>query len=420
VVVIDHTAQLGGGELAMARLVAAVDPERFDVRVLLLSDGPLCEVLRRDGTPFAVIPASETLTGAARDAVTSSLAATVANAMRTLALVPAMVRAIKGADADLVVANTLKSAVLTAIAAPLAGRRWVWHLHDRLADDYLPARLAQAMRVLARFGPRTIVANSIATRSTMPSVPDVTVSVAYPGVDPGPERHAVSGAADAAPTFGLLGRIAPTKGQLEFLRAAAAVASDHAETRFTVIGDALFNDAEFASEVHALADSLGLGDRVTFTGWVDDPATAVRELTALVHASPVPEPFGQVLVEAMLAGTAVIGTDAGGVPEILLADDGAEIVAPGVRRTAIGLLVSPGDVDALRRAMTWMLEHPAERAGMIENGVRSARERFDIRRSARIVEASWARALGRSPGSAPDAAADMLGRQPADEDLETP
>jgi hypothetical protein len=67
-----------------------------------------------------------------------------------------------------------------------------------------------------------------------------------------------------------------------------------------------------------------------------------------------------------------------------------------------------------------MLEHPVERAAMIENGRRSARERFDIRRSARIVEASWARALGRSPRPVADAAADMLGRQPADEDLETP
>ncbi|GAB3611866.1 glycosyltransferase family 4 protein [Humibacter ginsengisoli] len=398
ILVIDHTAQLGGAEVAMARLLGAIDPVRFDVRVLLLADGPLCELLRGSGIRFAVIRASESLTTAGRDQATASLVATLTNAWRTLSLVPRIVRAIRGARADLVVANTLKAAVLTSIAAPLSGRRWVWHLHDRLAPDYLPKRLAQAMRALAGIGPRSIVANSESTRRTLPTLPGERVVVAYPGIEVGPNHKPPEPAAvgeNGHPMFGLLGRIAPTKGQDEFLRAAARVSPVHAHAHFMVIGDALFNDAAFASGIRALPESLGIADRVTFTGWVDDPTTELRKLTALVHASPVPEPFGQVLVEAMLTGVPVIGTDAGGVPEILDASDGEEEeVSPGVTRTRLGLLVTPGDVDALQHAMVWMLDHPTERASMAENARLSARERFDVRKSAGVVQASWTRALG--------------------------
>ncbi|WP_022900946.1 glycosyltransferase family 4 protein [Humibacter albus] len=401
VLVVDHTAELAGGEVALARLLAQLDATRFDVRVLLLAEGPLAERLRVLGIPVAVVAASDRLTGAGREDVVSSPLRLIGSAARTIALVPRLMRAIRSARADLVVANTLKAAVLVSLAAPATGRRWVWHLHDRIAPDYLPRPLVAAMRVIARLGPRMIVANSEATRATLPGVPKHRIVVAYPGID------MVAGAATTAepladhgrpPLLGLLGRIAPTKGQVEFLEAAARIAATHQDVRFVIIGDALFNDAPFAEGVRGMPAALGIAERVEFTGWLENPATTVSALTALVHASPVPEPFGQVLVEAMLIGTPVIGTDAGGVPEILedpRCGGGGERVA-GVRKTPLGLLVRPGDVDALSSAMNWMLEHPVERASMAEAARRSARERFDIRLSAHRVADAWARAARRS------------------------
>jgi glycosyltransferase involved in cell wall biosynthesis len=402
ILVIDHTAELAGGEVALARLLAATDPERFDVRVLLLAHGPLEKRLRDQGVQVAVIAASEGLTGVGREQAMSTPINLVRNAARTLALLPRIVAAIRGAHADLVVANTLKAAVLTAVAAPLARRPWTWHLHDRIADDYLPQPLVLGMRAIARFGPRMIVANSDASRQTLPAVPDAKIVVAYPGVDVSHLGTAIPRDESECLTFGLLGRIAPTKGQLEFLAAAARVTERYPEARFVVIGDALFNDAPFAQEVRALPESLGIADRVTFTGWVDDPTAAITDLTALVHASPVPEPFGQVLVEAMLAGTPVIGTDAGGVPEILGAASDAEVIDNGVRRTPLGLLVEPCSVAALQNAMIWMIEHSRERAEMATRARSSASERFDIRVSARTTDAAWARALGWSTTRAPE------------------
>ncbi|MHA7985500.1 glycosyltransferase [Rathayibacter sp. CAU 1779] len=399
VLLIDHTAALAGGEVAMMRLLNAVDRSRFEPMVLLMTDGPLVQRLRDEGVRVAVLPVSSELTGTGRSEVVSSPIRAARNALRTIVIVPRLASAIRGAKTDLVVANTLKAAVLTALAAPLAGRRWVWHLHDRIAPDYLPRVLILAMRMLARFGPRAIVVNSVATRETVPGVPSNRIAVAYPGVDI-ESLEDVPRTDGVATTFGLVGRIAPTKGQVEFLHAAALLGERLPDARFRVIGDALFNDGEFAHDVRKLPDALGLSSRVVFTGWVSDPSVEVAELTALVHASPVPEPFGQVVVEAMLAGVPVIGTDAGGIREILDADHPLESVGDGVTRTSWGLLARPGDHSALAAAMRWMADHPAEREVMARAARAGAIERFDARKGATVTTDMWARALG-APDSSP-------------------
>ena len=396
ILVIDHTAALGGAEVALARALDAIDRRAFEPVVLLLEHGPLLSRLRDSGVRVAVLEASGGLTDVGRAEAASSLTALLRNALRSAVLVPRLVRAIRRARVDLVVANSLKSAVLTSLAAPLAGRRWVWHVNDRIASDYLPRPLVVGMRMLARFGPRRIVANSRATRSALPNVPEGRIVVAYPGVR---LEHGHADA-DAAPTeagvvFGLLGRIAPTKGQLEFVRAAAELRDVLPDVRFRIIGEALFNDAEFAAGARALPAALGVDDRVEFTGWTDAPGAAIAQLTALVHASPVPEPFGQVVVEAMLAGVPVIATNAGGVPEIVDPDGAGRDLGDGVILSRTGLLVPPGDAAALASAMTWIARHPRERADMAARAAEDARRRFDVRLTARIIEDTWRAALGR-------------------------
>src|SRR6185436_5987649 len=87
-------------------------------------------------------------------------------------------------------------------------------------------------------------------------------------------------------------------------------------------------------ELRARADELGISARIGFTGFVSDPAAAMRALDVVVHASIEPEPFGLVIAEAMACGRPVIVSDAGGA---------AEIVTSGVN----ALVNSPGDADAL-------------------------------------------------------------------------
>jgi glycosyltransferase involved in cell wall biosynthesis len=86
-------------------------------------------------------------------------------------------------------------------------------------------------------------------------------------------------------------------------------------------------------------------------GFSTDVNGHLAQFDALVHASVIPEPFGQVVVEGMAAGLPVIATEAGGP---------SEIITDGVN----GLLYTPGDVAALASAMVQLRDSPARRAAL--------------------------------------------------------
>ncbi|GAA4161136.1 glycosyltransferase family 4 protein [Gryllotalpicola daejeonensis] len=396
VLLLDHTAKLSGGEQALLGVASALHGGAATARAIVFEDGPLVGRLRALGIDTALLPLGSDLNTTSRSRALSPKGL-LRGAGALAGFVPRLARSIRFSGAELVVANSLKSAVFASLAAPLARRPWVWHLHDRLAADYLPRPLAAAMRLLATWGPRAIVVNSSATAATLPRRARAKATIAYPGLMP--DAFAPAPAQESASVVGLIGRISPTKGQREFLNAAALIAAEHPAVRFRVVGAALFGEDEYEAEVRALPDQLGIGDRVEFTGWVADPGAQLRELTVLVHASPVPEPFGQVVVEAMAAGVPVIGAAAGGVPEILGADDetgtaGTETAAAGIRHTPYGVLVRPGDPNALARALSDVLNDPAGRQARAAAARRRARESFTIERTAAACLGAWGRALG--------------------------
>jgi glycosyltransferase involved in cell wall biosynthesis len=390
VVVVSHTADVGGAEIALIRLLSARDREAFDVSAIVLEEGTFPQLLRAEGIPTQVID-SAGVVRVTRSEAASSVGALWRNGVGSLAIARTMRRMLRGARADLVVANSLKSAMIVW----LAGYRspWVWHLHDRLAVDYLPIPLALGMRALARVGPRLVVVNSRATARTLGSIPPRRVVVAYPGL-PVEAFEGEPAHVESSPAVGIVGRISATKGQRVFLEAARRIVGSTPDARFRIIGAAMFEDAAEERDLHALvAASPELEACVDWTGWVGDTGAELRRLTLAVHASPVPEPFGQVIVEAMAAGVPVIGTDAGGVPEIIDPDASATVLADGVRRSELGLLVRAGDDAALARAIEWMLQHPSDAAAMAAAARESARERYGIGRTWAVVATAWTAAL---------------------------
>ena len=147
-------------------------------------------------------------------------------------------------------------------------------------------------------------------------------------------------------TFGVVGRIAPWKGQDVFLRAFAR-AFGQGDERAVIVGGALFGEDDCARELPRLADALGVGNRVEFRGHRPNVWEELSRIDVLVHASVTPEPFGQVIIEGMAAGVPVIAAHAGGPAEILSHD-------------VTGILYEPGNVDELANAM-WRMRDPGLR-----------------------------------------------------------
>jgi glycosyltransferase involved in cell wall biosynthesis len=173
------------------------------------------------------------------------------------------------------------------------------------------------------------------------------LSVVYNGVA-GPSgaghRPALSGTGRAV---GCIGRIAPEKGQREFLAAASIIHGAVPDCRFFVYGAALFSAADalrYDAEVRASAAGLP----VEFPGWTTDVYGALASLDLLLVPSAAHEATTRVILEAFAAGVPVIAFRAGGIPEVvdhnvdgLLADSTEEMA-----RMAIELLT--GDPARLR------------------------------------------------------------------------
>lgn len=387
VLVLDHTAELGGAELALVRLVAALGPD-VDVRCLLFADGPLVGALRAHGVAVEVLALASGVGGAGRH---DAGRATWANLRRLAQVVPfawALTRRLRELRPDVVHTTSLKADLLGLLPALLARRPLVWYVHDRIAADYLPTPWVRLVRWASRL-PAEVLANSRATAATLP----VAAVVAYPGFAPGQaiEADDVVPARPSAAVIGIVGRISPTKGQLEFVRAAALVLEAHPGATFRVVGAPTFGTGDYEDAVRREAERLGVAPRLTWVGEVADTADELDRMTVCVHASGVPEPFGQVVVEAMIRGVPVVATAAGGVPEIL-AD-------PARPDDDLGVLVPPGDVPALAAAIVGLLDDPAAAAARADRARLAALARFPVSRTARTVSSAWRRAArsARSP-----------------------
>lgn len=84
-----------------------------------------------------------------------------------------------------------------------------------------------------------------------------------------------------------------------------------------IVGSPLFGEFEFETELRRLVVDLGIAERVEFRGFQSDVVAELKRMDVLVHASKIPEPFGQVVLEGMAAGLPVIAADAGGPAEII-------------------------------------------------------------------------------------------------------
>lgn len=371
VVYLVHSAQPAGGELALLRLLEGMTG--VTPHVLLAEDGPLVALLERQGISYEVLP----LGSAAR---TSRDALGVGAGLQAAGYVLKVARRLRELRADVVHTNSLKAALYGGPAARLAGVPVVWHVRDRIDADNYPAPVVTAVRRAARLLPHAVIANSRTTLATLrlPDGADTTV-VPSPvsGVSPATTRP------PGPLRLGALGRLAEWKGQHVALEAFARAFPDGPE-RLRVIGAPLFGEQAYADRLRALAARLGVTERVEFVGHVTDVAGQLRELDVLVHSSVVPEPFGNVVVEGLAAGLAVVASDAGGPREVVT--DGVD-----------GLLTPMGDVDALAAALRRLADDPPLRARLGAAAVTTAAG-YGPAAAASQVSAVYRRVLGRAGG----------------------
>ena len=389
VLYLDHTARLGGGEIALLNLVCALDPERYRPIVVLAADGPLAERLRAAGIDTRVVPLDAAILNTRKDSLGGGSLLKLRAAWVCLLYALTLARLARSLKADLIHTNSLKSDLYGGLAGRLAGIPVLWHVRDRIDENYLPPQAATLFRRLAHILPHAVVANSESTLRTLRLLRRQPSAAVYSGIVDAPAGADAlplapppcSAPGPIAPMISLVGRIAEWKGQHIFIQAAALTLAEFPLARFQIIGAPLFGEEAYEKTIHQMVADLGLSEQIVFLGFRDDVAVLLADTDIVAHASILGEPFGQVVVQGMAAGKPVVATDGGALPEIVL---------PG----ETGLLVPMGDAPAMARAFTELLADPLRAREMGLAGRRRVRERFTMTQTLYALEGLYTHLLG--------------------------
>ncbi|MBI4575100.1 MAG: glycosyltransferase family 4 protein, partial [Planctomycetes bacterium] len=351
---------VGGGENSLLAVLAHLS-RRWEPVVAVPSEGEMARRVREAGVDVRVLR------------VRSPNLHRWWNPMATLRRVAALAAEV---DASLIHVNSLPY----VYAGVHAGGRTRTPVLCHVRDLVEPAWIASVRRKAVREGVRLWLA--ITDHCARPfREAALPVEVLHNGVD----LEALGGSDGAAlrrewglegrQVVGVLGYVIPRKGHEVFVEAGMALAERVPEARFLVVGDDPFPARGFLEGLRARVLQVGLAERFIFTGFRRDVGAVLRAMDVLAMPS-WEEPFGRVLIEAMAAGTPVVATRAGGVPEAVT--DGVD-----------ALLVPPREPRALAEALERLLGDPALRGRLAEAGQRTVRERFDVRVTAARLDAIY-------------------------------
>jgi glycosyltransferase involved in cell wall biosynthesis len=363
VLFLDQSGKPGGAELC---LVDIAKPYGKNALVGLFADGDFRKLLAENQVPVEVLT-----TQAIKVGKQSGLFQALGSLGQIIPLIHQVVQ--RARKYDLIYANTQKALVVGAVASFLACRPLVYHLHDILSlEHFSKTNLRVAVNLINRCA-ALVIANSQASKMAFLEAGGKSdlVRVVYNGfaaknyeVDELEVRNLRENLKlEDKFVIGHFSRLSPWKGQHILIDALSQCPQD---VVVILVGDALFGEQEYVKDLHQKVTALGLENRVNFLGFRADIPQLMTMCDLVTHTSTAPEPFGRVIVEAMLCGKPVIAAEAGGAMELV--EDGIN-----------GFLVAPGEPQELAQVIHNCRQESAKTANIANNARISASERFDVR-----------------------------------------
>lgn len=349
--------EFGGAEKHILNLAGAVDLQAVELTVCCLFSAPFVEAATRAGIRALAVPMCS---------------------KADFAVIRKLSGLIQSGKFDIVHTHGVRANLLGRLAARQAGKKKViTTVHSLLERDYQGMALRYANN-LAERATRSLTDHFIAVsqglkdRLVAGGIPAKSITVIYNGIlldglrpfDAAETALKEKYSDNEAPLVGIVARLHAVKGHRYFIEAAQKILLQRPATRFLIVGDGPYRPV-----LEKLVGSMGVSDRVVFTGFVEDVYSLMAELDLLVISS-LWEGFGLTAIEAMVLGVPVVATEVGGLPEV-------------VQHGKTGLLAPPADAAALAKSIVWMLDHPQEAREMAAKGGDMVRLKFTAGEMAR-------------------------------------
>lgn len=345
--------KIGGAGSWLLNLLRSVDRERFEIKVVLPQGSMLIDKVK--GLGFEAIPVDG-----------------MKDKSFDLGAVGQMLGIFRKEKPHIVHTHASLSARL---AAKLAGASIINTKHcidgrktgiKKLAGACLNTLLSDRIIAVSEAVKKNVADNGM---------PESKISVIYGGIsrvkELGTEEKSRIrekwGIAETDVVVGIVARLTEVKGHMQFIEAAEIISRDNGDARFLIAGT-----GPMEAELKELAVKRGLGDRIVFTGFVDN----IHEILNIIDINVISS-FSEALclsiIEGMCVGKPSVGTKVGGIPEV-------------VRDGYNGLLVNAGDSAMLAAAIHRLIRDPELRAAMGEKGRELVAQSFTAEAMAKSIE----------------------------------
>ncbi len=339
--------KIGGAERVIADIAEGLDGKEYDVSVWCVTrGGETASELIKNGIKVSILGIS-----------------THHNPWNVFKLT----RLLKNAGPDIVHTHGYFASVIGRLAARRARIPGiVTHVHSTYWD--YKKRHIRTEQKLSRFTDKiiccsTAVENFVKDRE---NIKDGKTTVIYNGVDEqrfSPVKDLKSVWAqikinEGSPAIGTVSSLTPHKGHEHLIQAAALVLESFPSARFLIVGDGFLR-----ARLEDQAQNLNISSSVVFTG----ERTDIPEILSLMDVFVLPsfsrEGLGLAILEAMAVERPVVATEIGGIPEAVI-------------KGKTGLLVPPGDSDAMAQAIIELLKDPKKAKEMGEKGRARVLDKF--------------------------------------------
>jgi glycosyltransferase involved in cell wall biosynthesis len=388
---IHHGGTIGGAPVSMLQLAAALRQADHAPLAVFTRPGPILRLAAGLGVPARVVPMHSVLFQSAHVPPRARmLARFLASLWPTVRRAQALVRDVRP---DLVHLNT---GVLIGAAIGIKRERvpLVWHVREVVNTGSRVGRWQAAC--IARLADCVVATSGVVARGFYPPERVVTVHNAVDlrqfddrAHDRGAVLRATWRVPPGARTVGIIGAVQQVKGHFALAAAARRVIEAVPDVVFLMVGvpqprawrplRGLDRWRGAESRLRRQLARTGLAPAFRMVGPTADIAAAIAATDVLVFPSLAPEGFGRPLIEAMAMQRPAVASDIGPSREILGAD--------------AGLLVPPGDADALAAALIRLLRDPGERARRGRAGRQRVEARFSLERHVGAIEQLYARVL---------------------------
>lgn len=355
---------MGGGEVHVADLVRALASRGHAVHLAVRPESPLREPLAGVVASWHEMPLRNSL---------------------DVQSARAMTEVIKRHDIDIVHAHVGRDYLVAALAVRKAKAKLVLTRHH-----YLPLNRSAVYRwmlgdVAAVIAVSDSVRASVLERLELPldrvrTIPNWIDPARFQPVERDDARGMFRLRGNVVVTC--IGQLTPAKGQEEFVRAAGRVTQMRPDVEFLLAGEETEDGRPFTGQLAALAESVGLGEKLRFMGHVQN----IPDLLAAVDVVVIPswdEGFSLVAIEALAARRAVLASNVGGIAGI-------------IRDNQNGLLFAPRDVHALTDKLLWLVSDAPLRERLAVQGQRDVYSRFGREQVIDQIEALYLEVLGQN------------------------